>query len=130
VATDRPVIFVDRSLGRLAVVAALKVAGYEAVAHDDQFPQDTPDAEWLATAGRRGWIILTKDSAIRRNPLERAAYREAGARVFVLTSQSMTAADMAAAFIAAMPRIFARVTDTPAPFVFAVRRNGEVERLD
>ncbi len=129
-ATDRPIFFVDRSLGRLTVVTALSQAGYQAVAHDDQFPQDTPDADWLATAGAKGWIVLTKDSAIRRNPLERSAYREARARVFVLTSQNMTAADMAAAFIAAMPRILARVDDTQAPFVFAVRRNGDVERLD
>lgn len=129
-ATDRPIFFVDRSLGRLTVVTALSQAGYQAVAHDDQFPQDTPDADWLATAGAKGWIVLTEDSAIRRNPLERSAYREARARVFVLTSQNMTAADMAAAFIAAMPRILARVDDTQAPFVFAVRRNGDVERLD
>lgn len=129
-ATDRPIFFVDRSLGRLTVVTALAQAGYQAVAHDDQFPQDTPDADWLATASAKGWIVLTKDSAIRRNPMERSAYREAHARVFVLTSQNMTAADMAAAFIAAMPRILARVEDTQAPFVFAVRRNGDVERLD
>jgi predicted nuclease of predicted toxin-antitoxin system len=130
VATERPVFFVDRSLGRLTVVTALQRAGYDAIAHDDRFPQDTPDADWLSVAGAQGWIVLTKDSAIRRNPLERSVYREARAQVFVLTSQSMSAADMAAAFIAAMPRILAHVEDTQPPFVFAVRRTGDVERLD
>jgi predicted nuclease of predicted toxin-antitoxin system len=128
--TDRPMLFVDRSLGRRSVVDALNNAGYAAIAHDDRFRQDTPDAEWIAEASAHGWIILTKDSAIRRNPLERAAYRDSGSRVFVLTSQNMTGAAMAAAFIAAMPRILARIDDTEPPCVFAVRRNGEVERLE
>ena len=38
--------------------------------HDDHFAPDTPDTVWLAEVGARGWVVLTKDSRIRRHPLE------------------------------------------------------------
>jgi hypothetical protein len=47
------VFFVDASLGRRIVPGALREAGFEVVAHDDRFPPGTPDATWLAEAGRR-----------------------------------------------------------------------------
>jgi hypothetical protein len=36
----------------------LRVAGATVVAHDECFEPDTPDEDWLAEAGRRGWIVL------------------------------------------------------------------------
>lgn len=125
-----PSFFVDRSLGRATVVSRLREAGFEVIAHDAVLPQDTDDATWIRHAAERGWVILTKDGAIRRNPLERAAYREAGARVFILTSAGISGAEMAGIFIAAMSRIEKRCAEIEAPFVFAVRRDGSMERLE
>lgn len=125
-----PTFLVDRSLGRHAVVEALIAAGVDAIAHDDTFPQNTEDTVWLAEAGRSGWVVLTKDSALRRNPLERDAYRASRARVFVLTSQNMTAADMVALFIKAMPQILEACVATEPPCVFGVYRSGALKRLD
>lgn len=125
-----PTFFVDRSLGRTTVVSRLREAGFEVIAHDDVLPQDTDDATWIRHAAERGWVILTKDGAIRRNPLERAAYREAGARVFILTSAGISGSEMASIFIAAMYRIEKRCAEIEPPFVFAVRRDGSMERLE
>ncbi|EYF08039.1 hypothetical protein [Chondromyces apiculatus] len=47
--------FVDRSLGREVVVQALRAAGEQVHAHDDLFPQNTPDTTWLTDVGQRGW---------------------------------------------------------------------------
>lgn len=47
--------FVDRSLGRLVVVDALREAGETAIVHDDRFAMNTDDAVWLTEAGRLGW---------------------------------------------------------------------------
>lgn len=73
------VFFIDRSLGRKYVAEALRTAGATVEVHDDHFPQTTPDVDWLAEVGRRGWVVLSKDERIRRNRIEREAL-EAGRR--------------------------------------------------
>lgn len=51
-----PIYFVDRSLGGKFVATALRAAGAEVVVHDDVFPQNATDVEWLAEAGLvAGW---------------------------------------------------------------------------
>lgn len=124
------VLFIDRSLGGKLVVDALRAAGAEMIAHDDVFDQATPDEDWLAEAGRRNWTVLTKDSRIRRNPLERAAYRDAGVRVFALTRKDLSGSEMADIFINALPGMLRRAGVVPPPFVFSISRGGDFTRLD
>jgi prevent-host-death family protein len=69
--------FVDRQFGRFIVPEALRAAGAKVEAHDDHFAQNTPDVEWLTQVGKRGWVVISKDQNIRRNPLELAAYEAA-----------------------------------------------------
>ena len=123
---ERPVFFVDRSLGR-GVAEALRKAGVEAHRHDDLFAQNAPDEEWLREVGRRGWVVLTKDKMIRRRPLERGALLSSGVRAFVLTSAQLSGAEMAAIFIRNLPRIQRLAQKTDAPFVAKVTRGGVIE---
>jgi len=58
-------LFLDRSLGRRQVAEALRNAGARIEIHDDHFGPETTDEDWLREAGRRGWIVLTKDARIR-----------------------------------------------------------------
>jgi uncharacterized protein with PIN domain len=58
--------FVDRALGR-RLAQELRAAGWKVEIHDDHFEQDAEDTLWLADVGRLGWVVLTKDKAIRRN---------------------------------------------------------------
>ena len=120
----------DRSLGGRFVVTALRAAGVEVVAHDDVFGQDAPDVEWLAEAGRRGWIVLTKDSAIRRNPHELEMFRKAGVKVFALTRKDLAGPEMADIFVAAIPGMLKRAMTSAAPFIFSVSRRGEFTRVE
>jgi len=124
------VFFVDRSLGGKLVVEALRKAGANVIAHDDVFDQNTPDVDWLATAGREGWLVLTKDSAIRRNPLEREMYQQAHVRVFALTRKDLSGPEMADIFVAALAGMRKRATTEPPPFVFSISRSGDFKRLD
>jgi predicted nuclease of predicted toxin-antitoxin system len=124
------VFFVDRSLGGKYVVQALRNAGAEIVVHDDVFAFTTPDIEWLAEAGKQGWIVLTKDSAIRRNPLERAMYQEARVRVFALTRKDLGGPEMAEILVRALPGIRKRAREIEPPFLFTISRGGEFARVD
>lgn len=51
----------------------MRAAGAQVEAHDDHFAQNTTDVEWLAQVGKWGWVVISKDQNIRRNPLELAA---------------------------------------------------------
>jgi predicted nuclease of predicted toxin-antitoxin system len=129
-APEEPVFFVDRSLGGKLVAEALHAAGANVVVHDEVFEQNAKDVEWLAEAGRRGWIVLTKDAAIRRNPHERAMFHAAQVRVFTLARRNLIGAEMATLFVKALTGMSKRAANTPAPFVFSISRGGEFRRLD
>jgi len=124
------VFFVDRSLGGRIVVDALRNAGAYVIAHDDRFAADTPDVEWLSEAGQRNWLVLTKDSAIRRNPHEKAMIRNARVRVFALTRKDLRGQEMAEIFVAALPGMLTRTAKVAAPFVFSISKAGVFQRLD
>jgi hypothetical protein len=43
-----PPLFVDRSLGRIIIATALRAHGAEVHTHDEHFPENARDEEWLA----------------------------------------------------------------------------------
>lgn len=94
--------------------------------HDDHFARDEEDRSWLRAVGKRGWVVLTKDQRLRYRPLEIAALRTSGARVFVLTAGNLRGAEIAAAFLAALPAIRRLLLTKPGPFVARVSRAGQV----
>ena len=73
--------------------------------HDDHFPQNALDEDWLLEVGKREWIVLTKDDRIRYRPAALEAYRRNNVRVFIFGSGEMKAQEMADAFVKALPRI-------------------------
>lgn len=123
------VFFIDRSLGKKIIAERLREAGITVEIHDDHFPQDALDQEWLAEIGKRGWIVLTKDDRIRYRPAELAAYRIHKARVFIFGSGEMKAQEMAGAVAKAMPKILRLVKRTPPPFFARITRTGIVSLL-
>lgn len=62
------------------------VAGEHEVIHlRDRFNQDTSDVHWMRELAKEGgWVILSGDVAIGRNPHEVAAWRAAGHTIFFL----------------------------------------------
>jgi hypothetical protein len=78
---------------------------------------------------RRTWIVLTKDTRIRKRSLERLAFISAGVRVFALTAGSLTGADQASAFILGLKRI-ARLSKQSGPFIAVVTGSGHVAMLE
>jgi predicted nuclease of predicted toxin-antitoxin system len=114
--SDRPTFYVDRCLGK-AVVQALRNAGAHVEAHDDNFAQDAPDAEWIPNVAEREWVILTKDKNIRRRAGEREALVTARAKIITLTSGNMRGADMGTLFVGHLDAMERLAATQPAPFV-------------
>jgi hypothetical protein len=118
------VFFVDRSLGGRIIVQGLRDAGHKVHAHDDHFRHNTPDEEWLEFAGRKEWVVLSKDRMIRRRASERQALNEAGIRAFFLAAKDMKGTDMLAVFLRHMPAIITLAKEHPPPFIALVNRNA------
>jgi hypothetical protein len=79
--------------------------------------------------GRRGWVLITKDENIRRNPLERAAYQEAELRGFIVTGGDMSGEDLAELLVLRLSGMVRRVANKRGPLLFTISRGGTFTKL-
>jgi len=121
--------FLDRSLGRRKVANVLRGAGATVEIHDDHFSPDTRDEDWLQEVGRRGWIVLTKDSRIRYHTSERLALIKAGVAAFVLSGGNLRGDEMAEIFVKALPAMCRFARKNCPPFIARITKGGSVTRL-
>lgn len=96
------------------------------ICHNDLYTQTTTDVEWLQAEAAKGNLILTKDIAIGRNPLEKAMVKLAKAKVFALSSASMTGPEMAEVFVKARHRMKQCAKKHSGLFIAKVDRSGQV----
>lgn len=123
---DPLVFFLDRSLGKHIVADSLRAAGLQVIVHDDRFPPDARDEQWLSMAGENGWVVLTKDSQIRYRTTEREAILESNARVFILVGGDLNAAQMAGILVRAIPSMTNFVARHEPPFIAKIHRSGAI----
>jgi hypothetical protein len=121
--------FLDHQIGRYQVAEALRAAGARVEVHLDYFRGDMPDTEWIPEVSRRGWVLITKDQNIRRNPLERAAYQAAKLRGFVATGKDMNAKELGELLIRCLPGMVRRAAGRPGPLLFTISRGGTFTKL-
>jgi uncharacterized protein with PIN domain len=117
-----PEFLVDRSLGRYTVPNALRARGLVVHTLASVFgprEQTIRDEEWLRTAGRAGWIVLTKDERIRRRPLEVTSIVDARVRAFVLTKGQLQSSDQVRYLLNNMARLL-EVARLPGPLIYAI----------
>jgi len=104
--------------------------GWPVEVHDDNFPQETKDAELLCVLGEKDWVLLTQDERIRYRSPERDAYLEAGLRIFAASSANLTAQATAAIFLKAREKIENVADAKPGPFIYSLRKDSTLHRLD
>ncbi len=118
--------FVDRSLGT-SIVEGLRATGLTVRSmvdvYGDARAQRLRDEVWLRDAGKNGWIVLTKDDAIRRRPAERDAMIGAAVRVFCLTTAQLRGAEQTERFVRNRHRIL-RQARKPGPYIYGVYDSG------
>jgi uncharacterized protein with PIN domain len=117
-----PEFFVDRSLGRHQVAAALRAVGWSLHTHHEVYgsrDEEVPDVEWLELCGRDGLVVLTADRRLRYRPREIAAIRRHRVRAFALVGGQLRAAEQVERLEGNRERIFAACA-APGPFVYSV----------
>lgn len=129
---ELPELFLDRSLGSIQVPAMLREFGLRlttlAERYGPEHAQFVSDIDWLEEAGRRGEVVLMKDSRIYTNKLERDTVRQAQVRCFCLSKKSLTANEMGQWFLNNLPRIVAACIE-PGPVMYVVYQNS-IRRLE
>ncbi len=86
---DTYTFLLDRAFGSKTVARALAERavplGHRVERLDDHFPPDTEDEVWLTEAGRRHWVVVTRDQRIMVNQRERQALLDHGVAAFIYT---------------------------------------------
>lgn len=113
--------FVDRSLGSEIVPAALREAGLTVHVLADVYPghEDVDDDVWIPEATENGWVLLTKDTAVRRNQAEKDAVEGSAARMFSIPNANMTGPALAERLVHNRHRII-QYARKPGPYICAV----------
>jgi predicted nuclease of predicted toxin-antitoxin system len=118
--------FLDRCLGKKILASALRAVNLKIEVHDDHFPPNARDVEWLPVVGARSWIVLTSDRRIRYRGPELAALMTSRVRAFAFRSGNLTALKMGEIFLRALPRISALLNLNAGPFVASILQDGSV----
>lgn len=115
--------FVDRCLGK-SVGVALQQSGLQVEFHADHFADDADDETWISVVGQRGWVVLTKDKAIRTRLVELQAVTAASVRMFTLSSGNMTGREMGRVFVDNLLKMGRFMKKHPPPFIARVSPSG------
>lgn len=123
--------FLDRGVGSRIVPEGLRSAGWVVTTMDERYgaeaSQGVADTTWIRDASRAGELVITKDRAIARRPLEAEAIYYSEARVFAIASAQITGPEQLERLLNNRSRI-ERLSIQPGPWVFGVYLD-EVRRL-
>ena len=112
--------FTDRDLGK-QFPARLRAAGLRVERFFDHFGDTTPDPEWLAAVGGRGWVVITHDERIRYKANELAAVVQHRVAMLLVVGHAPFA-QLAEHFVNTLPRIEAFVDAHRPPYIAKVFR--------
>ena len=126
-----PDLFLDRSLGRIAVPSLLRAAGLRLVTLAERYglgpDEGVVDEVWLRDASANGEAVFLKDVRVRYNVAEKAAITRSGARCFCIPRGDLTGSEMAERYLSNLDRIVEACSD-PGPFVYSIQL-GRLVRL-
>lgn len=119
--------FVDENFGT-NLVTGLRDLGYTNIEHlTETFDPGTIDEIWLDYVGKKGYILITKDKKIRKNPKEKATLIKHKIVAFYLGGSQMGTKDISKQLINAwnkMEDTARRQKKKRIAGAFIVRRGG------
>lgn len=102
----------------------MKAFGENVVHLQDIFEPDAKDAAWLPVIGEKGYILVTRDEEIRREPSELAALQRHGVGVFFLGGKGLNRCKLIQQLVRNWPRMKELASSERRPFAFRVPPNG------
>lgn len=115
------VYFTDRDLGK-SFPEILTAAGLTVERHQDLFPPDGADEQWLEHCGRNARIAITHNERIRYTPNELAAVVHHRVALLVVVGKTPLA-NLAHNFVSTLPRIVEFLDSHEPPYIAKVYRS-------
>jgi hypothetical protein len=125
---ETTVFFLDENLLGRQIAESLKTAGVRVEVLSDHFPKQTPDVEWLAEVGRRGWLVLSRDTSVGINIPEAIAVAQGHVKMFALVMGNAPRAELVRDIVNAIPKMERFARSHPAPFIAKVYPLGKVKK--
>ena len=124
------VLFFDRDVGTSLPQAlhTLKLPS-QVEYHQNHFPTDSQDDEWMADVGSRGWIVIGHDSQHHRKPAELSAIQQYGIGCFYLWGRHAQRWEKMRCFLNAYQKMLEAINTTPKPFVYRITQVGRLEAV-
>ena len=125
---DPHIFFLDRAIGKGFVAEALSNPDLNIKVEvlDDYFEPNTTDEEWLKFAGKKGWIVFTKDKKIRYRTAVVEIIKKGKIRMFILSRGNLSDHEMVQVIINAFPAIKKFIIKHPPPFIVSITRSGNL----
>ena len=115
--------FIDNNLS-IQMARGMEGFGEEVMHLQDEFPQGTPDEQWLQYVGDNDLILVTRDREIRRRPAELKALKDHKVGVFFLGGKNRGRCELIQQLVRNWPRMKAVAAKARKPFAFVVPPSG------
>ncbi|MFT3797331.1 hypothetical protein [Microbacterium sp.] len=125
-------LFLDRSLGRKRLAAALRADGWSLATLSEVYGahagQHVPDVSWIAEQTSLRRVLVTSDANILSDPIERQALIDAEALLFCFPTAQLTSAEQHARLTTHRGHIerLAKAWDVPGAYVLYGSRISRV----
>jgi hypothetical protein len=117
--------FTDRDLGK-KFPEILVQAGLTVERHQDLFPPDGSDEQWLEHCGTNNHVAISHNERIRYTPNELAAVHRHRVRLLIVVGHAPFA-ELARNFVNTLPKIEAFLGEHEAPCIAKVYRPAPAE---
>lgn len=124
--------YFDRNIGtRLPQALVQLKPPFEVRWHNkERFRHDMPDDEWMERVGPKGWVVISQDWKFHIRDVEIAAVKQHKIRCFYLPGSGATKWTTYCQLIRSHLRLMQLAATEDAPFIFDVKKNGHLKRID
>jgi hypothetical protein len=124
-------LYFDRCFGkRLPNIVQSARPPFDVKSHfGEGFGDKTPDDEWLATVGKKGWIVLSYDSKFHLDSPALAAIEQFGIGCFYLWGAQLPTWDQLCVLTRAYPKIVEHINVKRKPYIFRVGTEGKMSAV-
>ena len=124
------IFYFDRSTGS-ALPSALRILKLNVEHQGDHFSHNTPDDQWLAMVGGKGWFVVTHDQKFHKPGFEAelAAVKTFKIGCFYLWGANATRWQKMQCFAKAYNRMTQIATQKVRPFIYKVDKNSRVREV-
>lgn len=107
-----------------ALQELVRIQNHDVKHLQDKFAAATKDSEWIRDLGQEaGWVIISGDPRISRNPIEKAVWHESGLTAFFFLPPFQNSGfwKQAAELVRVWPTIADQARATPSGYGFTMR---------